>query len=68
MRFLAPTRSSKGLRPLSLFRFSYDSTTRRARVQWPKLGKHLINSELSQEEYVIRAERRRDLLWWQHPH
>ncbi|WP_329359137.1 UvrD-helicase domain-containing protein [Streptomyces sp. NBC_01483] len=49
--------------PLSLFRFSYDSTTRRTRVQWPKPGKHLINSELSQEEYVIRAERRRDLLW-----
>lgn len=49
--------------PLSVFQFSYDPTTRLSRVQWPKPGKHLINSELSQEEYVIRAKRRRDQLW-----
>lgn len=49
--------------PLSAFRFSYDPTTRQTRVQWPTAARNLVNSPLSEAEYLRLAQRRRDDLW-----
>ncbi|MFH9009009.1 UvrD-helicase domain-containing protein [Streptomyces afghaniensis] len=48
---------------LSSFRFSYDPTTRHTQVQWPTAARSLINSQLSETEYIRLAQRRRDDLW-----
>ncbi|MFI0777295.1 UvrD-helicase domain-containing protein [Streptomyces sp. NPDC021212] len=49
--------------PLSSFRFSYDPGTRHTRVQWPTAARSLVNSQLSETDYLRLAERRRDDLW-----
>ncbi|MFF8352965.1 UvrD-helicase domain-containing protein [Streptomyces chartreusis] len=49
--------------PLSAFRFSYDPTTRQTQVQWPTAARSLVNSQLSEADYLRLAERRRDDLW-----
>lgn len=49
--------------PLSAFRFSYDPTTRQTQVQWPTAAKNLVNSHLSEGDYLRLAQRRRDALW-----
>ncbi|MEU9438338.1 UvrD-helicase domain-containing protein [Streptomyces sp. NPDC048252] len=49
--------------PLSSFRFSYDPSTRQTLVQWPTAARSLVNSQLSEADYLRLAERRRDDLW-----
>ncbi|MET7685758.1 UvrD-helicase domain-containing protein [Streptomyces sp. NPDC005423] len=49
--------------PLSSFRFSYDPATRQTGVQWPAAVRSLVNSQLSETDYLRLAQRRRDDLW-----
>ncbi|MGW3341215.1 UvrD-helicase domain-containing protein [Streptomyces sp. NPDC001009] len=51
--------------PLSQFRFTYDPDTRYTRVEWPTpdKAKTLVNSTLTEGDYLRRARQRRDLLW-----
>jgi hypothetical protein len=48
---------------LSSFRFSYDPATRQTGVQWPTAARSLVNSQLSETDYLRLAQRRRDDLW-----